>query len=271
MTSKDYIKWMINPVFMFVLSGCDLIEYHPYDGNLGDSPKQVNATNITRISEKCNEKDTIRFAFMGDTQRWYDETEDFVEHINGRFDIDFVIHGGDISDFGMTKEFIWIHNIMDRMHVPYVALIGNHDILGYGDKTFEQLYGPQNFSFVLNRIKFLCLSTNALEYDYSYPVPDFAFIRNELADSANFGKTIIAMHAPPFSDQFNNNVCEEFEYYVRSFPGIQCCLHAHNHSTMIRDLYNDGIIYYGCSCIKKRSYFLFTVTEKGYDYEEVFF
>ena len=39
---------------------------------------------------------------MGDSQRWYDETLDFVGEINKRDDIDFVIHGGDMSDFGVT-------------------------------------------------------------------------------------------------------------------------------------------------------------------------
>lgn len=86
---------------------------------------------------------------------------------------------------------------MDDLHVPYVAIIGNHDILGCGDKIFEQLYGNQNYSFIVNRIKFLCLSTNALEYDYSHPIPDFNYIQSELADSCNYDRTVIAMHAPP--------------------------------------------------------------------------
>ena len=42
--------------------------------------------------------------FIGDTQRTYDETEAFVRHANGRDDIDFVIHGGNYTEFGMTKE-----------------------------------------------------------------------------------------------------------------------------------------------------------------------
>ena len=157
---KIITSTMLIFTFCMLTAGCDLIEYHPYDGNI-DGPTQVNATNIARIHALCDHKDTIRFILMGDTQRWYDETEDFVNHVNQRNDIDFVIHGGDISDFGMKKEFLWIHDIMDDLHVPYVAIIGNHDILGCGDKIFEQLYGNQNYSFIVNRIKFLCLSTNA--------------------------------------------------------------------------------------------------------------
>lgn len=37
-------------------------------------------------------------------------------------------------------------------------------------------FGNPNFSFVAGDVKFLCLNTNALEYDYSTPIPDFEFI-----------------------------------------------------------------------------------------------
>ena len=62
----------------------------------------INAKNIARIEEICEGKDTLRFVLMGDSQRWYDETEDFVKALNKRDDVDFVIHGGDISDFGLS-------------------------------------------------------------------------------------------------------------------------------------------------------------------------
>ena len=88
-----------------ILCSCDLIDYHPYDVRIsGDT--DVNATNIAEIEALCQNKDTIRFITMGDSQRWYDETEDFVNLVNSRTDIDFVIHGGDISDFGVTSEFL---------------------------------------------------------------------------------------------------------------------------------------------------------------------
>ena len=66
--------------------------------------KNLNEKNISRIQKnEINDDDTIRFVLMGDTHRFYDETKDFVKHINERNDIDFVIHDGDLSDFGMKK------------------------------------------------------------------------------------------------------------------------------------------------------------------------
>ena len=58
---------------------------------------------------------------ISDTQRWYNSTEDVVKALNARGDIDFVIHGGDQSDFGVTKEFIWMRDIFNKFQMPTYA------------------------------------------------------------------------------------------------------------------------------------------------------
>lgn len=158
---------------------------------------------------------------------------------------------------------------MNSLKVPYVAIIGNHDCLGNGEDIYEEIFGKENFSFIAGNTKFICLNTNALEYDYSHPIPDFNYINNELDNSSNQEKTIIAMHVRPFAEQFNNNSAELFEYYVKKFPGIQFCLNAHDHKIEVANLFNDGITYYGSSCMKNRNYLWFTITPKGYNYEVV--
>ena len=81
--------------FLCLLMGsCDMIDYHPYDVRI-NGETDVNAHNIAEIEQKCKDKTTIKFVTMGDSQRWYDETLDFVGEINKRDDIDFVIHGGE--------------------------------------------------------------------------------------------------------------------------------------------------------------------------------
>ena len=202
------------PLFLCIfLSACDLIDYHPYDGRLTISERDINDHNIPLIEAATKDKDTIRFVLMGDTQRSYDETEDFVKHINTKKDsIDFIIHGGDYTEFGM------------------------------------------------------------IEYDYSHPVPDFGFLKEELQDSTrHYSRTIVAMHARPGSEQFDNNVKDVFQLYIREFPSLLFCLNAHNHQLQVEDLFDDGIIYYGCSNIAKRNYLLFTLTPDGYTYEIINF
>lgn len=255
--------------FLLFFTACELIDYHPYDGRV-HAEKDINRKNIAKIESVCEQKDTIRFVMMGDSQRSYDETEVFVKQINQRKDIDFVIHGGDLADFGLKKEFQWTHEIMAKLSPPYVALIGNHDILGNGEYVYQAMYGEPNFSFIAGNTKFVCLNTNAIEYDYTVPVPDFNFIRSEIKDSTStYDRTIVVMHAPPGNEQFNNNVKEVFQEYIKRFPSLQFCLHAHTHFVSVTDLFDDGVLYYGCSNMGKRSYLVFTLYPDKYTYEVV--
>lgn len=248
-----------------------MIDYHPYDVRISGET-DVNATNIAEIEANCLGKDTIRFITMGDSQRWYDETEDFVNSANQRTDIDFVIHGGDVSDFGVTDEFLWQRDIMNGLKVPYVVLIGNHDCLGTGEDTYKAVFGETNFSFIAGRIKFVCLNTNALENDYSTPIPDFDFLTNELTDRADeFDKTVVSMHVRPYADQFNNNVAIPFHRYICQFPQLQFCTAAHEHRLFEEDVFEDGVMYYMSDCMKNRNYYVFTITPDGYEREVVYF
>ncbi|WP_300699828.1 metallophosphoesterase [Bacteroides sp.] len=264
-------KKLFFALISIIMGSCDLIDYHPYDVRI-DGETDINAHNIERIEKNCKDKKTIRFVTMGDSQRWYDETLDFVNDINKRDDIDFVIHGGDLSDFGVTDEFLWQRNILNKLNIPYVALIGNHDCIGTGEETFRIVFGDTNFSFIAGRIKFVCLNTNAIEYDYSRPIPDFEFLANQITErKEEFDKTVVSMHIRPFCYEFNNNIVHVFQRYVTEFPGLQFCTAAHEHNVFEEDLFNDGVMYYMSDCMKNRNYYIFTITPEGYEREVVYF
>ena len=107
--------------------------------------KNINARNIEKIESNTSGKKQIRFAVISDTQRWYDETEDEVAHINLRNDLDFVMHCGDLTDFGVTKEFEWQQRILNKLRVPYVVILGNHDCIGSGKDVYRVMFGEENF------------------------------------------------------------------------------------------------------------------------------
>lgn len=267
-------KWWMPVVLVALLYACDPFEYHSYDVRLSKKYKNINARNIEAIRAKDRDADTIRFVVMGDSQRWYDETEDFVKDVNKHNDIDFVVHGGDISDFGMKKEFCWIHDIMSKLKVPYVAIIGNHDHLGAGEDIYRAMYGDLNFSFVYGKTKFVGLNTSALDFDYGTPVPDFDFIRQEIGDTTQveYNQTIVMMHARPGSIVFNNNVKSVFHEYIKRFKNLRFCIHAHSHKLQLEDIFGDGILYYGADAMLHRNYLLFTLTKEGLqDYEVVYY
>ncbi len=247
----------------FLLAGCEMLDVHPYDAKV-DGPTGINARNAARIEAACAGRDSVRFVVVSDTQRWYDETKAAVDHINARGDVDFVIHCGDLTDFGATKEFEWMRRELERLEVPYVCLIGNHDCLGTGDDVFRVMFGDPDFSFNAGDTHFLCLNTNAFEYDYSEPIPDFAFMRTDREGlPPEVTRTVTAMHAMPYTDQFNNNVAELFQEELRKYPGLQFCLCGHQHTTAQFEPFGDGVVYYECGSAVKRDYLLFTLTKDG--------
>ena len=266
---KKIVKLLCMALLAGTFTACDLLDIHPYAVKI-NGERDINATNIKEIETSCRDKDSIRFVVTGDSQRWYDETEDFVKAVNSRNDIDFVIHGGDVSDFGMTDEFEWQRDILNGLDVPYIVIIGNHDCIGNGKRTFKKIFGQLNFSFIANRVKFICLNTNSMEFDYSEPIPDFTFIEDELTNrQTEFDKTVFCMHARPLSEQFNNNDAKPFEYYVNLFPKVQFCTAAHDHRITAEAIFKDGVMYYGSDCMMNRNYLLFTIKADGYEYEVV--
>lgn len=252
-----------------MLLGCDdVFHEHPYAVNVRGE-RNINERNIEQIQRQCAGKDTLRVAFISDTHQWLDDSRRIVRDINRRDSVDFVLHLGDLTDTSTELEFEWSRDVLLGLNKPWVALIGNHDFLATGFYTYKAIYGKENLSFIAGRHKFVCLNTNATEYDYMAAVPDFDYMQKETEPSVAYDRTVVCMHAPPFSDQFNNNVVQTWQYFVKRFPGLQCCVNGHGHGLDEADLFNDGVIYYEVPSAERRIYLLFTFTPDGYDYEVV--
>ena len=272
---------------MPLLAGCNMIQYHPYECHF-DGDRHLTQKNLQQI-ESLRLGPTFRFAFISDTQRCYDDTDDVVAHINARGDIDFVLHGGDMTDFGLTDEFVWMRNSLTAFQMPWVSIIGNHDYLGHGEYIYQEMFGDLNYSFTVGHVRFEMINTVALELDYSTPIPDFDFLEREVnyIDSVNvvhpdsIAQTVFVMHSRPFDEQFNNNVNKPFDRYLHFFPGMTAdaegahlrsfCLNGHNHHTQTLDLFDDGILFYGICNIHKRQYYVITISNNDYEIETVDF
>ena len=266
---KRKASWAV--LLALAMTSCDAFDYHPYCVDISGRTG-INDSNIKEIEQATQGRTSFKFAFVSDTQRWYDETEALVADINGREDIDFVVHGGDLTDFGVNQEFLWQRDILEDLDVPYVAIIGNHDCLGTGKQTYRRVWGELNFAFSAGDVRFVCMNTNALEFDYSTPVPDMSFIKSELNNyPEECGRTIIVGHCMPYDDPFNDNMAEYYHYYVKQFPGVMFHLSGHVHSFEVREPFDDGFIYYTTTCMKDRAYMIFTITDDGYSYETVTF
>lgn len=255
----------------FLLTSCDdLFQYNPNEETLLDRDKDLTAKNIARISQ-LPVSDTTRFILMGDTQRWYDECEDFVRSANQQKNISFVLHAGDISDFGLTQEFKWVNEIMTRLKYPYVTVIGNHDIVANGSATYRKMFGPLNYSFGFGRDRFVFVNTNSREYAFDGSVPDIAWLKAQLADNPAHQNTIVVGHVPPFDADFDKNLEGPYTEALANDPTVKFTLYGHQHRFYEGQFYDDGVNYHLTTSMGARGYMVVSTWDGGYSVERVNF
>jgi len=235
------------------LFGC--FEYSPNQIILDDSEKNLTARNIQKISQRAP-TDTLTVAFMGDSQRWYDETEDFVRHVNQFNDVDFVLHGGDISDFGLVKEFRWVNEILSELKAPYLTVVGNHDLLANGRKVYTEMFGDYNYAFDYGDFRFIILDTNSREYEFSGRVPDLEWLQQMLDENTENRSVIVASHIPPWDGDFDPNLQQSYAGILANDSNVVLSLHAHKHSFLDQEYYNDGVRYFVTTSMQKEGYAL---------------
>jgi 3',5'-cyclic-AMP phosphodiesterase len=256
-------KFIISALTVFSIlffAQCDMIEYSPNQKFDGDTPENINLKNINRLLVTPGD-DTIRIAFTGDSQRFYDEGELLVDKINTISGVDFMILAGDISDFGLLNEFEWIHHIFSRLNVPYLAVIGNHDITANGDHIYKRMYGPLNFSFVYDSVKFIFHNTNSREYNFNGKVPDLDWLKNEFAYSPDVKHQISVSHVPPFDPDFDKDLEKDYHQLFRESGGFIASLHGHLHKMGDGYPYQDSIRYINSSAVGKREFILIDIVD----------
>lgn len=264
------LRWTV-PVLTVMLASCDsLFQYNPNEETLLESEKNLTAKNIEKIS-RIPLTDTTRFILMGDTQRWYDECEDFVQSANQQKNISFVLHAGDISDFGLTQEFKWVHEIMLRLKYPYVTVIGNHDIVANGSATYRKMFGPLNYTFDYGRDRFIFINTNSREYAFDGSVPDIAWLKAQLANNPAGQNTIVVGHVPPFDADFDKNLEKPYTDALASDPTVKFSLYGHQHRFHDGEMYDDGVHYYLTTSMGARGYMVVTTWQGGYHVERITF
>ncbi|MDX1629224.1 MAG: metallophosphoesterase [Fulvivirga sp.] len=261
------MKRLLALILLFI-SGC--FEYNPNQIILDDDEKDLTRKHIARI-QATPVPDTIKIAFMGDTQRFYDETVHFVEHVNQRDDLSFIIHGGDISDFGLVKEFKWVNDILSSSQVPYLTAVGNHDLLANGRKVYNRMYGANNYVFNYGNFRFIILDTNSREYGFNGNVPDLNWLQDMLNDNEADRETIVIGHIPPFDDDFDDALEMEYATILANDPHVNLSLYAHQHNFRDEEYYDDGVRYFVTTTTQDKGYALLKLWEGDFSIEIVNF
>ncbi|MXV15377.1 metallophosphoesterase family protein [Hufsiella ginkgonis] len=219
----------IIPFLLFIvvaLAGCEKFEFSPNQKFHQNTPENLNAINIARLQSSAGD-DTVRFIVSGDPQRAYNQAEDFVAAINKLKGIDFVVVDGDLSDFGLLQEMEWVHEIYGKLVVPYVAVIGNHDLQASGEDIFRRMYGPLNYSFIYGGIKFVCHNTNSREYNFNHAVPDITWLTNEFKAQPGVTAFVGLAHVPPTDPDFDHDLESAYLHAINYSGSTLGSVYAH--------------------------------------------
>lgn len=257
-------------LFLLLCSCEEIFQYHPNQILLDEGEKNLTAYNLERIRAQVP-SDTLRVLVMGDTQRFYDAADAFVRRANEFQQIDFVVHQGDISDFGMSQEFKWVHDIMKGLKWPYLTVIGNHDMLANGRKVYREMYGDFNYSFVYGHTKFVFIDTNGREYGFNGKVPDLGWLEGQLQQNAgaDWQQAIIVSHAPPYDGDFDRKLELPFHQTLKESGLVTLSLHGHIHSWRTEYRYDDDILYHATTTVKKRGFSYVRIWNEGYDIKKI--
>ncbi|MBS7292718.1 MAG: PQQ-binding-like beta-propeller repeat protein [Bacteroidales bacterium] len=108
------------------------------------------------------QENTVRFAFFSDTH--YSEGSGAVrdlsrcvKDVNTLDNLDFVLVGGDLTDFGTDEEITAVKQILDSLRYKYYVVAGNHDAKWSesGCNTFLKVFGYENFEFECKGWRFI--------------------------------------------------------------------------------------------------------------------
>jgi len=222
----------VNLLYFFlviILTGCGAEEYSPNQKFNGNTATEVNAKEINALPQKPAGAH-VKIAVSGDTQRSYKEAELFVDQINSKNDIDFVVLNGDISDFGLLLEFDGIYKIYSRLKVPFISVIGNHDQAANGYDIYKRMFGPVDFTFNYAGIKFVCHDSNSREHNFNGTIPDLGWLKDNLQLEEGISHIIALSHVPPTDADFDQHLRTAYEQLFNSTPGMLASVHSHQHS-----------------------------------------
>lgn len=220
---KNYV---IIIALMFL--ACDRFQYSDYQVLPNEAYQDINAKNIDKFIQTTS--DTLTLAVIGDSQRYFDATDDVITKINNTPGIDFVVHTGDLVDFGLQKEYIQMHELFTKLDYPYVAVVGNHDLIGNGGEVYQQMYGDLNFSFTVNGNRFVYINTNHNNANPKHDIPDINWLDKTLSDTANYDQAMIVCHISPLNPDFNPDLKDTFIATIDKYKKVLLSMNGHYHN-----------------------------------------
>ncbi len=262
---------LLSIIAALVSSSCRKLEYSPNQKFDKNTPRNINAENLKRLSAIPGD-DTIRFVLSGDSQAAYDDLNPFINKVNATPGIDFVILNGDISDFGLLQEFKWIESYYAKLKVPYMAVIGNHDHSANGVYVYQTMYSEKlDFSFIYKGVKFVCHNTNSREYNFNGTIPNLNFLKTAFQPEAGVKGYFAIAHVPPTSGDFDNKLFADYGKILTDNGKVYAVLNAHIDKETVQYPYTANLPVITTNTLYNRHFLVVEVVNNNFKFYDVEF
>lgn len=241
------------------VTGCNKFEYDPNQSVDSQSGEQLNYHHQNLLT---GEDSVITIALTGDTHIDYGNTEKVVEAINKTPGIDFTIHTGDLTDNGILQQYKWTEERLRKLYKPYFAVVGNHDIVGKGERVYREMYGKTNFSFVYQGVKFIFFNSNSREYGFKNKVPDLEWVSAEMQHDGSFNRVVLISHVPYFNYDFDQSFKTPYLKLLKdnaSKNNIIASFNGHMHDPMVEPAAVSGVMHICPGSVNRHSFTVVTI------------
>lgn len=228
---------------------------------------KYNETNLKKI-ETLNSvgSSSFKIAVISDSHDYYSSLKKQIDYINAHAsEISFVLHTGDATNLGLATEWEMLDLFMSELKMPYILVIGNHDMLTNGEEIFKQMYGEElDFSFIFKQTKFVVFNNNNWESDGN--APDFNFLESELSSSTSTHLIVLGHVQPDDSDRYSNAEISRMKNIV-STNNVSYFLNGHNHNASAGEF--GGAVRLTVGASSKGKLLLISITDGGITHEYV--
>lgn len=121
----------------------------------------ISALSIS-ISVCSAQEETLRFALLTDLHyseggRSVEDLRRCIADVNSLGGLDFILIGGDLTDFGADEEISSVKKMLDSLKLRYYVVAGNHDAKWSesGCNTFKEVFGYESFEFECKGWRFI--------------------------------------------------------------------------------------------------------------------
>jgi predicted phosphodiesterase len=252
-------------ILLAVLWACENpFSYSPFEANVPKEIRNTTDRNLQKIArlDSVITDSIFHVAVISDAHYHLNSLRDAISNINSNENFSFIIVVGDITENGLQKEFELFHSIMKNSKKPYLTVIGNHDYLSNGGIVYQQIFGPVNYSFTFQNVKFVMWDNVLWE---SNKVPDWEWFKHTLRQPAQeeggsspYRHIIPFSHIPPFDGQLKDSA-ESFHELLRKHE-VKFSVHGHKHEYSYRELFGDGIQYVTVGSPQHREYTWLTIS-----------